>query len=114
MSKFIRFFDETLEIILEAELTELHQALKQLVLPPMDRYAPEEWQAFHQQVKQLAQEHRDIAHDWDFNREQVKRLENYFAANLLLLDCLNLATVSDREKTKAELVKLSTKSCQHQ
>lgn len=34
-------------------------------------------------------EHRDIGHDWQFTKAQTEKLQQYFAANKLLIDCLN-------------------------
>jgi predicted NACHT family NTPase len=33
--------------------------------------------------------HRNIGHDWQFSEQQKELLEQYFNANLLLVDCLN-------------------------
>jgi NACHT domain len=40
---------------------------------------------------------RGIKSDLDFNIEQIQKLNNYFTANKLLLECLSLAVVSDRQ-----------------
>ncbi|MGF1515814.1 MAG: hypothetical protein ACFB5Z_19235 [Elainellaceae cyanobacterium] len=34
-------------------------------------------------------EHRNIGHDWQFSEGQKKRLQQYYDANKLLIDCLN-------------------------
>jgi hypothetical protein len=34
-------------------------------------------------------EHRNIRHDWQFSDAQIKRLQQYYNANELLVDCLN-------------------------
>ena len=34
-------------------------------------------------------EHRNIGHDWQFNREQKELLEKYYRANQLLTQCLH-------------------------
>jgi predicted NACHT family NTPase len=41
--------------------------------------------------------HRNIGHDWQFNSSQLEILDEYYKANLLLVDCLN----SDCYVTKA-------------
>ena len=38
--------------------------------------------------------------------EQLEKLERYFKANLLLVNCLNLAVVSDREGIENSLLTL--------
>jgi len=42
-------------------------------------------------------DHRNIGHDWQFTKAQTEKLEQYFYANKLLVDCLN----SDCYVTKA-------------
>lgn len=42
-------------------------------------------------------EHRNIGHDWQFTKAQKAKLEQYYNANKLLVDCLN----SDCYITKA-------------
>ena len=42
-------------------------------------------------------EHRNIGHDWDFTEEQIHKLEQYFKANKLLVDCLNSDCYVSRE-----------------
>ena len=41
--------------------------------------------------------HRNIGHEWTFTWKRRVQLANYFQANRLLGECLNLAYVSDRE-----------------
>ncbi|MBD2033743.1 hypothetical protein H6F76_01515 [Leptolyngbya sp. FACHB-321] len=52
-------------------------------------------------------QYRNIGHDWQFSLEQVQMLEQYYAANKLLLDCLNsdcYVTRSVREEIEATLL----------
>jgi hypothetical protein len=49
-------------------------------------------------------EHRDIGHDRRFTREQAKRLERYFYTAELLVQCLNLAVVTDRAAIEDRLL----------
>ena len=53
-----------------------------------------EWIA---QLRQVMIEHRNIGHDWQFTEAQTETLQQYYDANLLLVDCLN----SDCYVTKA-------------
>jgi predicted NACHT family NTPase len=34
-------------------------------------------------------EHRNIGHNWQFSKQQKELLQQYYYANLLLVDCLN-------------------------
>jgi predicted NACHT family NTPase len=55
----------------------------------------DEWIAH--QLRQVMIEHRNIGHDWQFTVAQKAKLQQYYDANKLLVDCLN----SDCYVTKA-------------
>jgi hypothetical protein len=40
-------------------------------------------------LRQVMITYRDIGHDWQFTNEQKKLLQQYYDANLLLIQCLN-------------------------
>jgi predicted NACHT family NTPase len=42
-------------------------------------------------------EHRNIGHDWQFSDSQKERLQKYYDANKLLVDCLNSDCYVSRE-----------------
>jgi len=45
--------------------------------------------AWIEQLRTVMIEHRNIGHDWQFNKQQQELLENYYDANKLLVNCLN-------------------------
>jgi len=45
--------------------------------------------AWAEQLRSVMIRHRNIGHDWQFSDEQQALLEQYYAANRLLVDCLN-------------------------
>ncbi|MEO0376485.1 MAG: NACHT domain-containing NTPase [Cyanobacteria bacterium P01_A01_bin.17] len=49
------------------------------------------------QLRQVMIKHRNIGHDWQFTQTQKEKLQQYYDANQLLVDCLN----SDCYVTKA-------------
>ena len=52
-------------------------------------------------------EQRNIGHNWQFSREQIEKLSQYYEANQLLVDCLNsdcYVTRSVREKIEDTLL----------
>ena len=53
--------------------------------------------SFTDGLRTVMREERDIGHDWQFNDKQWDKLNAYFTANKLLIDCLDLAYVSDRQ-----------------
>ena len=40
-------------------------------------------------MRKVMIEHRNIGHDWQFSEEQKEKLQQYYDANKLLVDCLN-------------------------
>ena len=78
----------------------LMQALQRLQVPLLasnsdsNSYSFMEWwqangQAWTKQLRIVMIKHRNIGHNWQFNEQQQELLEQYFNANLLLVDCLN-------------------------
>jgi predicted NACHT family NTPase len=62
----------------------------------------EEWwqlqgQEWINQLRAVMIEHRNIGHDWQFSIEQRQLLQQYYDANLLLVDCLNSDCYVSRE-----------------
>ena len=87
--------------------TELQRKLKQLrkQLPdtsnPNWRIFKQWWQANGQgwfsQLKAVIIHHCDIGHDWQFSNAQNKLLQQYYDANMLLVNCLNSDCYVSRE-----------------
>ena len=50
--------------------------------------------------------HRNLCHDWQFIYEQVKLLEQYYSANLLLVECMNRSYVSKTVREEIEATML--------
>ena len=42
-----------------------------------------------EQLRGVMIQHRNIGHDWQFSRKQQELLKQYYAANQLLVECLN-------------------------
>ncbi|MFN5304344.1 MAG: NACHT C-terminal helical domain 2-containing protein [Pseudanabaena sp.] len=47
-------------------------------------------------------DHRNIGHDWQFTKKQVDILNQYYAANLLLVECMNRSYVSKKVREEIE------------
>ena len=62
------------------------------------------WEAFHEELRALAVEHHDIGHRWELSYEQSKRAVQYLQGNQLLLECLEVAYVDDREGVLAKVL----------
>ncbi|WP_242032152.1 NACHT domain-containing protein [Microcoleus sp. FACHB-672] len=61
--------------------TEIKEILKQ--------WEEKKGQAWTEQLRAVMIKHRNIGHDWHFNEQQKELLEQYYEANMLLVDCLN-------------------------
>lgn len=54
------------------------------------------------ELKQVSIDHRNIGHNWQFTKEQSELLEQYYAANLLLVECMNRSDVSEQVRKEIE------------
>ena len=82
-------------IKIEPELTKELQRMKQKITTSQEN-ATQFWLWWHQEGKawfsdlnSMAMKYRNIAHQWNFNSQQQQVLQQYFQANILLLDCLD-------------------------
>jgi predicted NACHT family NTPase len=82
--------------------SELRQALLDLTIPTVDSVSGE-WETFAQNLQAITIHYREIGHDWCLTQKQHGRIEQYLLANRLLLDCLQLAYVSDRARIENSL-----------
>ncbi len=86
-----------LQILLREEL----QALFVERPDPKNKEQFKEWykengKAWAEKLRQIMITHRNICHDWQFNRQQKDLLEKYHTANILLMECLGREAVIDR------------------
>lgn len=80
----------------------LAEALSYLRVPLP--YAPQaDWDSFVNAMKALLA-HCNLYHDFVLSDAQIGKIADYFAATQLLVDCLNLARVSDREGIEARIL----------
>ncbi|MBU1662871.1 MAG: hypothetical protein KKD28_15535, partial [Chloroflexi bacterium] len=64
---------------------------------PSQKASQTNWGAYHRDLSALAIQHHDIGHQWELSSDQTQRVEQYLRANQLLVDCLDVAYVNDRE-----------------
>ncbi len=84
-------------------LTALAEAVEQLAVP--DVAAPREaWQQFYHQLQQLSIQQRDIGHEWPLSLAQTELYMRYLEATELFVDCLQLATLPNRETFENQLL----------
>ena len=81
------------------------QALKSKL--PTDREEFSQWWKNHgeewtKELRQVCIDRRNIGHDWQFTKEQIELLNQYYAANLLLVECMNRSYVSKQVREEIE------------
>jgi hypothetical protein len=91
--KFKQFFSEVINRC--NSLTSLSQALRSLAVPD-SQSEQSEWKVFTEELLLIMQRERNIRHKY-LIMEQVEMLNTYLQANLLMLEYLKLAAVSDRK-----------------
>lgn len=84
-------------------LHDLRSVLEKLTVPTRNS-SPSEWQVFHTGIRDIMVEHRNLRTDWNFTYEQNRLLNRYLKGTQFLLECLDLAYVSDRERIEARLL----------
>ncbi|PZO35416.1 MAG: hypothetical protein DCF19_23985 [Pseudanabaena frigida] len=59
----------------------------------------EEWS---KELCQICIDRHSIGHDWQFTKKQAELLNQYYAANLLLVECMNRSYVSKQVREEIE------------
>ena len=100
----------------EAKLSPLCESLEQLKeeTPALDqeKESVKEWwttngQIWVEKLKSVILQYRNIGHEWQFNEQQKKVIQQYYAAKYLLVDCLKRGceiTSTVREKIESTLL----------
>ncbi|MBD2318267.1 NACHT domain-containing protein [Phormidium tenue] len=94
--------------IADTELQQLVQTVKDELPSPINdlKIYLQWWQTngreWVQKFRHVCIKHRNIGHDWQFTKEQVELLKKYYAANLLLVECMNRSYVSKQVREEIE------------
>jgi hypothetical protein len=103
IARFSDYFKEVVNLSQQAGFSDLYQILENLTVPnENDRQSV--WQPFVMNLREIMQTQRDIGHKWNLTGAELQHLKRYFQANLLLVECLKLAVVSDREGIERSLL----------
>ena len=81
----------------EVEDTKTYSSISNLKLPE-NTVVKMDWQKSTESWRTAIIEQRDIGHDWELDSKEIQVIFDYLTANKLVLDCLELASVNDREK----------------
>jgi hypothetical protein len=103
MATYPRLSQGMIALAKEAGLPVVAQTIAAQPIPPPTA-DPQAWQQYADVLFAMLQQ-RDLARQWAFSDEQIERLERYFAANELLVQCLQVATVTDRQAILNGLLK---------
>ncbi|MEA5485944.1 MULTISPECIES: NACHT domain-containing protein [Pseudanabaena] len=60
------------------------------------------YEQWTKELRQVCIDHRNIGHDWQFTKEQIKLLNQYYEANLLLVECMNRSNISEQIREEIE------------
>lgn len=77
--------------------------LKQLT-PPNDQQAQAAWDGFADALHDIMLRERDMGHEWTLSEDEYHALNDYFRASELMVQCLNLARVHDRDAVYARML----------
>jgi hypothetical protein len=86
-------YDFDIDLACDMDKTALHTELSKLTVPDEDASYETRW-AFVAQLRAIMIEHRDIGHDWDWGFTEEPA--DYFGAVELLIECLDVAYVTNR------------------
>jgi hypothetical protein len=100
----LRIFGIAVELAIDLGEDALAQDLEDLEMPERDAESGV-WDAFTADLQGLMIKHRDIGHDWAFTPEQIQTLDHYLDATHFLLECLDVAYVTDREAIEDRLLR---------
>jgi predicted NACHT family NTPase len=64
------------------------------------------YEQWTKELRQVCIDRRNIGHDWQFTKEQAELLNQYYAANLLLVECMNRSYVSKQVREEIEATML--------
>lgn len=93
---------------IDPELQYKLQELKDCILEPEADFErrQQRWKSHRfiwiKQLRNMMIKYRNIGHDWQFNKEQIKLLKQYYEANKLLWECLAISNVSVEVRSHIE------------
>ena len=96
MQQLVKLVDKMVILDKEAGLYRRARQLADLPIPLPIAHM-QEWQQYADAVLILLCDKRELEHEWNFHHEDVAKLDNYFYANELLVQCLKVAAVADRQ-----------------
>ncbi|MBD2595392.1 NACHT domain-containing NTPase [Nostoc spongiaeforme FACHB-130] len=88
-------FDKALNLVVESKFRQfLYNLKKQLPHTQNHPHKFRKWWIEHgkfwsRKFRELLVQYRNICHDWQFSKQQIELMQQYYSANKLLINCLN-------------------------
>ncbi len=95
--------EEAYKIDIEARPFQTRSAIVSLILIPSEEASREEWKKFADALSDIMRTHFTIE-DYEFTEKEAEHVEQYLYATKLLIDCLEVAYVSDRNAIEERLL----------
>jgi predicted NACHT family NTPase len=101
-------FDDDFGYALDPKLESALQTLRDQLLPQShDAEQFKQWwktqgESWIEKLRAAMIEHRNIGHDWQLSHKQISKLNQYYIANLLLVDCMKRAYLSKEVRQRIE------------
>jgi predicted NACHT family NTPase len=85
--------------LLDLKVTSPEIEITPLVMSPWWQTNRKKWT---DELLKVCADCRNIGHDWQFTKEQLKFIEQYYEANLLLVECMNRSNISEQIREEIE------------
>lgn len=95
MQQFRSLVNGVVALANEAGMINLAQQLTALSCPTPGA-SKQGWQQYASALFAMLRDERDLGRKWNLHHADVNKLNNYFYANELLVQCLKVAVVTDR------------------
>ena len=103
MQQFPTLIDDVAVLAAKAGLVNLTQQLSTQSIPLAN--SPEkDWQRYADILFTMLSKERDLGNEWVLSDDESDKLKSYLYANTLLVQCLKVAAVSDRQSMLHDLL----------
>jgi|GEM_PF-3579429 len=103
MQQFSDLVQGVVELADEAGLAGIAGRLRVMPIPAPNA-SWQDWQQYADALFAILRDERDLGHEWGFSRKEVETFNDYFYAKELLVQCLKVSVVSDRQAILAGLL----------
>ncbi|MBV7336074.1 NACHT domain-containing protein [Chloroflexi bacterium TSY] len=101
--KYARYINDLAKLSQEANEPVLAAELKGLVVLD-EKASGDDWKIFTVQLRTIVIQHRDIGHEYQWEKEQSDKINVYLQLNQFLIKCLKVSDVSNREEIENRIL----------